>query len=192
MATTNVQFVNFPAEIILKVLGYLEKEDLFKCSLISRRLRTICQFELKIWENIHLYNPNPICEYFMNTCTNDDQNSHKMPGCLNINSKKVHGQSLQYILDKGCNYLVLSHIAECENLVQSTEMEIKLSKYFEPFKMEVLGTASCTVTRDTSILGVTKDGIKSYHVLLTKKKMETKNRKNQLRSEIERDNIYLP
>ena len=185
MATTDVQFVNFPAEIILKVFGYLEKEDIFKCSLISRRLRTICQ--PKIWENIHLYNPNPICEFFMNTCTgtnSDDQNKHKMPDCLNINSKKVHGQSLQYILDKGCNYLVLSHIAECENLVEYVEMEKKLSKYFEPFKMEVLGTASCTVT---------KDGIKSYHVLLTKKKMETKNRKNRLisDSEIERD-MYLP
>ena len=88
--------------------------------------------------------------------------------------------------------MVLSHIAECENLVEYAEMERKLSKYFEPFKMEVLGTASCTVT-STSILGtLTKDGIKSYHVLLTKKKMETKNRKNQLRSEIERDNMYLP
>ena len=194
MATTIFQFEIFSDEIILKVFGYLDIDDLFKCSLTSRRLRAISQDKSlpSIWENIHLYNPNPICEYFMNTCTNDDQNSHKMPGCLNINSKKVHGQSLQYILDKGCNYLVLSHIAECENLVESTEMEIKLSKYFEPFKMEVLGTASCTVTRDTSILGATKDGIKSYHVLLTKKKMETKNRKNQLRSEIERDNIYLP
>ena len=194
MATTDVQFVNFPTEIIMKVLGYLEKEDIFKCSLISRRLRTICQFELKIWDNIHLYNPNPICKYFMNTCTGtnpNDQNNHKMPGCLNINSKKVHGSSLQYILDKGCNYLVLSHIAECKNLVEYAEMERKLSKYFEPFKMEVLGTASCSVT-STSILGLKKDGIKSYHVLLTKKKMETKNRKNQLRSEIERDNIYLP
>ena len=111
MATTDVQFVNFPAEIILKVFGYLEKEDIFKCSLISRRLRTICQ--PNIWENIHLYNPNPICEYFMNTCTNDDQNSHKMPGCLNINSKKVHGQSLQYILDKGCNYYLFVYLFVC-------------------------------------------------------------------------------
>ena len=192
MATTDVQFVNFPTEIIMKVLGYLEKEDIFKCSLISRRLRTICQFELKIWDNIHLYNPNPICKYFMNTCTGtnpNDQNNHKMPGCLNINSKKVHGSSLQYILDKGCNYLVLSHIAECENSVKYAEMERKLSKYFEPFKMEVLGTASCTVT-SSSILGLKKDGIKSYHVLPTKKKKET--RKDQLRSEIERDNMYLP
>ena len=111
MATTVVQFVHFPAEIILKVFGYLEKEDIFKCSLISRRLRTICQ--PNIWENIHLYNPNPICEYFMNTCTNDDQNSHKMPGCLNINSKKVHGQSLQYILDKGCNYYLFVYLFVC-------------------------------------------------------------------------------
>ena len=57
--------------------------------------------------------------------------------------------------------------------------------------MEVLGTASCTVTKDGGGLVPKKDGIKSYHVLLTKKKMETKNRKNQLRSEIERD-MYLP
>ena len=112
MATTVVQFVHFPAEIILKVFGYLEKDDLFKCSLISRRLRTICQFGNnlpKIWEKIHLYNPNPICEFFINTCTGtnpDDQNKHKMPGCLNINSKKFPGQSLQYIFDKGLEIVV--------------------------------------------------------------------------------------
>ena len=162
MATPVLQFLDFPAEIIAKVFDYLEKEDLLKCSLTSRRLRTICQSGSlpKIWEKIHLYNPNPSCEYFMNVCTGrnpDDQKKHKMPGCLNINSKKVHGESLQYIFDKGCNYLALSHITECETQEEFDRMKRNLNKFFEPFKLQVLGTDHCELT---------KGGLKSYHVLL--------------------------
>ena len=140
MASTNVQFVNFPAEIILKVLGYLEKEDLFKCSLISRRLRTICQFELKIWENIHLYNPIPICKTLKNSCT-------KITGCVHINLKKISDQSLKYILKKGCNYLVFSHMAGQDFH--------EVHQYIEHFKWELLDWPDCCT--------LSNQGVKIFH-----------------------------
>ena len=58
MATTIFQFEIFSDEIILKVFGYLDINDLFKCSLTSRRLRAISQDKSlpSIWENIHSSN----------------------------------------------------------------------------------------------------------------------------------------
>ena len=60
MATTIFQFEIFSDEIILKVFGYLDINDLFKCSLTSRRLRAISQDKSlpSIWENIHQNSSN--------------------------------------------------------------------------------------------------------------------------------------
>ena len=128
MATTIFQFEIFSDEIILKVFGYLDIDDLFKCSLTSRRLRAICQDKSlpPIWEKIHLYNPMPICKTLEVPCT-------KITGCLNINLKKFSGQSLKDILKKGCNYLVLSHMAGWAN----HEFH-EACKYIGPFKLKLL------------------------------------------------------
>ena len=126
MATTIFQFEIFSDEIILKVFGYLDINDLFKCSLTSRRLRAISQDKSlpSIWENIHLYNPIPICKTLKNSCPT-------ITGCLHINLKKLHGESLKDILRKGCNYLVLSHMGtfkECN----------EVGKYIGPFQLTLL------------------------------------------------------
>ena len=124
MATTIFQFEIFSDEIILKVFGYLDINDLFKCSLTSRRLRAVSQDKSlpSIWENIHLYNPIPICKTLKNSCT-------KITGCVHINLKKISDQSLKYILKKGCNYLVISNMAHEFHEVR---------KYIEPFKLKLL------------------------------------------------------
>ena len=129
MATTIFQFEIFSDEIILKVFGYLDIDDLFKCSLTSRRLRAISQDKSlpSIWENIHLYNPIPICKKLKNSCT-------KITGCVHINLKKISDQSLKDILKKGCNYLVLSHMAGCSGWAKFHEVR----KYIEPFKLKLL------------------------------------------------------
>ena len=129
MATTIFQFEIFSDEIILKVFGYLDIDDLFKCSLTCRRLRAICQDKSlpPIWEKIHLYNPMPICKTLEVPCT-------KITGCLNINLKKFSGQSLKDILKKGCNYLVLSHMAGCSGWAKFDEV----LKYIEPFTLKLL------------------------------------------------------
>ena len=129
MATTIFQFEIFSDEIILKVFGYLDINDLFKCSLTSRRLRAISQDKSlpSIWEKIHLYNPTPICKTLKNSCPT-------ITDCLHINLKKVHGQSLNDILKKGCNYLVLSHMEGWPNLKEFHEVR----KYIVPLELKLL------------------------------------------------------
>ena len=126
MATTIFQFEIFSDEIILKVFGYLDINDLFKCSLTSRRLRAISQDKSlpSIWEKIHLYNPIPTCKTLKNSCPT-------ITDCLHINLKKVHGQSLNDILKKGCNYLVLSHLGNFKEFNEA-------GKYIGPFQLTLL------------------------------------------------------
>ena len=145
MATAIFQFEIFSDEIILKVFGYLEIEDLFKCSLTSRRLRAICEDKSlpSIWENIHLYDPIPLCKTFEIPCA-------KITGCLNINLKKFSGQPLKDILKKGCNYLVLSHMAGYANLKEFHEVR----KYIEPFKLKLIDWPDCCSAKSNLNLGV--------------------------------------
>ena len=147
MANAIFQLQIFSDEIILKVFGYLDIDDLLKCSLTSRRLRAICQDKSlpSIWKNIHLYNLNPTCKILKNSCA-------KITGCLNINLRKCRDQSLQDILDKGCNHLVLSHFDGHVHLKPFHEM----CKYIKPFTLKLLSFDCCA-------LSLSNDGMKIFH-----------------------------
>ena len=143
MATRVFPLEDFSDEIILKVFCYLEKDDLFKCSLTSRRFRAICHDRSlpQIWKCIQFYNTKPIWRTMKNP-------NWKIPGFLHINLKKFTDQLLQDIVDKGCKYLVLSHYAESEHLND-------ICKYYEPFKLELFNTFYWKL--------INNNGLKNYH-----------------------------
>ena len=49
----SIGFEEFPNEILLKVLSFLEIVDLIKCSLTSKRIRDIC-YDDSLWQKIDL------------------------------------------------------------------------------------------------------------------------------------------
>ena len=136
MATTVFPLEDFSDEIILKVFRYLEKDDLFKCSLTSRRLRAICQDRSlpQIWKCIQFYNTKPIWRTVKNLKMKNSNS--KIPGFLHINLENFTDKLLQDIVDKGCKYLVFSHFAESEHLDNLDD----ICKYYEPFKLELFNT----------------------------------------------------
>ena len=54
---SSLQFEDLPNEMILQVLKNLGIEDLLRCGLVSKRIRTISRDE-SLWEKINLYNRN--------------------------------------------------------------------------------------------------------------------------------------
>ena len=50
---SNLQLDDLPAEIILKVLSYLESKVIFLCGQVSKRIRAISHDE-SLWEKINL------------------------------------------------------------------------------------------------------------------------------------------
>ena len=54
---SSLQFQDLPNEMILQVLKNLDIEDLLRCGLVSKRIRTISRDE-SLWEKINLCNRN--------------------------------------------------------------------------------------------------------------------------------------
>lgn len=76
---------NFPDEVILKVLSYLNLRDLIFCGQLSKRIRTISHDE-SLWENINLHHQN-VTSKFLEMILNN--------GCkyLNLHDAKLIGNS---------------------------------------------------------------------------------------------------
>ena len=153
------KFEEFPDEIILKVMSYLDSDNRFNCFLTSKRLRAISEDHTlpSMWEKIHFYNLNFLFEtlknpkekivkdlrelnqekymqqstwkhallynmwpckssgtpyaYGRNPCwqMNPDV-PQKRISYLNLNIDNYNEESIQEILNKGCNYLMMSNI----------------------------------------------------------------------------------
>ena len=49
----SIRFEEFPSELLLKILSYLEITNLLKCSQTSKRIRSICHDD-SLWQKINL------------------------------------------------------------------------------------------------------------------------------------------
>ena len=49
----SIRFEDFPAEILMKILNFLEINNLLKCSQTSKRIRVIC-YDKSLWQTINL------------------------------------------------------------------------------------------------------------------------------------------
>ena len=49
----SIRLEEFPSEILLKILSFLEITNLLKCSQTSKRIRTIC-YDDSLWQKINL------------------------------------------------------------------------------------------------------------------------------------------
>ena len=89
-------FNNFPDEVVLKILSYLDIDNLPKCAQVSKKMRNICQ-DWSLWERINL-----------------NGNFKKSNGTIQYtNNIKVYQNIptsfINYILDNGCKYLNICH-----------------------------------------------------------------------------------
>ena len=118
----NLIFEEFPNELLLKILSFLEITNLLKCSQTSKRIRTICKDE-SLWQKINLSKKRVPTEFLKKVITY---------GCksLNLNETKIVGnlrlenQSQLTNLDlSGCS--ARSHVFE--ELLQSCHYLEKLT-----------------------------------------------------------------
>ena len=79
----SIRFENFPAEIFLKMLNFLEINELLKCSQTSKRIRVIC-YDDSLWQTIDLSKKKVPAEFLQKVITY---------GCksLNLNEAKLVG-----------------------------------------------------------------------------------------------------
>ena len=78
-----ISFNDFPAEILLKILGSLETDDLIKCSQVSKRLRKI-SFDDSLWKKVNLSKKRVHTNFLQKVIS-------KGCICLNLNEAKVIG-----------------------------------------------------------------------------------------------------
>ena len=80
---TSIRFEDFPAEILLNILNFLEINDLLKCSQTSKRIKVIC-YDDSLWQKIDLSKRKVPTKFLLKVITY---------GCksLNLNEAKVVG-----------------------------------------------------------------------------------------------------
>ena len=105
-------FNHFPDEVVLKILSYLDIDNLPKCSQVSQRMRNICK-DKSLWERINL-----------------NGNFKKSNGTIQYtNNIKVYQNIptsfINYILDNGCKYLNICHAELRDGIDASKTSELK-------------------------------------------------------------------
>ena len=119
MASTEVEksylanlFNHFPDEVVLKILSYLDIDNLPKCAQVSQRMRNISK-DKSLWERINL-----------------NGNFKKSNGTIQYtNNIKVYQNIptsfINYILDNGCKYLNICHAELRDGIDVSKTSELK-------------------------------------------------------------------
>ena len=81
MMDQSIGFEEFPNELLLKILSFLEIADLIKCSLTSKRIRFIC-YDDSLWQKIDLSKKKVTTDLIQKVIDN---------GCkyLNLNEAKI-------------------------------------------------------------------------------------------------------
>ena len=83
MMDRSISLVEFPNELLLNILSFLEIVDLTKCSQISKRIRVIC-YDESLWQRINLSKKNVPAEFLQNVIEYGWK-------CLNLNEANIIG-----------------------------------------------------------------------------------------------------
>ena len=75
----SIRFESFPVEILLKMLKFLEINELLKCSQTSKRIRVIC-YDDSLWQTINLSKKKVPAEFLQKVITY---------GCKSLNLTKA-------------------------------------------------------------------------------------------------------
>ena len=90
--TKVLKMENFPDEVILKVLSYLDLKDLIFCGQLCKRIRAI-SYDESLWENINLHHqkvPAAFLEMILNNgCKYLNLHGAKLIGNLSLASKST-------------------------------------------------------------------------------------------------------
>ena len=116
---SELQFEDFPNEVILTIFSFLDVKDLIQCAKVSKRVRAICHDE-SLWKKINLYFktvPAELINYILvyGSCKYLSLWSTDLIGNMNLNQKS----SLKYLDLNFCkaNDGVLNNlISACDSL----------------------------------------------------------------------------
>jgi len=133
----NSHLENLPNEILLKVLHYLETQDLIRVSLLSQRIRPICHDET-LWQTMNIHNgkvPIGLVELILNNgCKHLRFSNAELVGNMKLN--KV--SQLRYLVLQDCKCIAWDSpnedfletvMASCNSLENVSMNKLPLSSY---------------------------------------------------------------
>ena len=86
----SIRFEEFPSEILLKILSFLEITNLLKCSQTSKRIRSIC-YDDSLWQKINLRKKTVPTEFLQKVigygCKSLNLNEAKIVGTLSLENE---------------------------------------------------------------------------------------------------------
>ena len=115
----SIKFVDFPNELLLNILGFLEIVNLIKLSQTSKRIRVLC-YEKSLWQKINLSKTRVQSEFLQKVinygCKRLNLNGAKLIGTLRLENKsqlnhldlsgcRAENQSVFEELFKSCHSL---------------------------------------------------------------------------------------
>ena len=177
------RFLEFPIEILLKILSCLEIVELIKFSRTSKRIRIIC-FDNSLWQNINLSKKRVPTEFLQKViaygCKYINLNEAKITGTLQLDNESqlenldlsgctAENQSVFEELLKSCHYLqklTLTQKVKLEVMSQLTSQNgktlqvlncwqgIQCSSGWNPHLLE-LSTIECIIKNCTELKELT-------------------------------------
>ena len=139
-------FNDFPDEVVLKILSYLDIDNLPKCAQVSQRMRNVCK-DKSLWERINLHG-----------------NFKKSNGTIQyINNftfyQNIPTSFINDILDNGCKYLNICHAELRDGINVSKTFQLKYlalarlnGKRTQKALEEITSTTDCLERFSISIL----------------------------------------
>ena len=132
MQDKSIRFEDFPAEILLKILNFLEINGLLKCSQTSRRIRVIC-YDESLWQTINLSKKKVPTEFLKKVVSHGCKSLNLNEATL-VGTLKLKNESQFTHLDlSGCS--AMSHVFE--ELLKSCQYLQKLT-FTQPLNFNTL------------------------------------------------------
>jgi len=130
----SMRFEDFPSEILLKILNFLEINGLLKCSQTSKRIRVIC-YDDSLWQTVNLSKKKVPTKFLKKVisrgCKSLNLNEAKLVGTLKLKNES----QLTHLDLSGCS--AMSHVFQ--ELLKSCHYLQKLS-FTQPLNFETLST----------------------------------------------------
>ena len=152
----SVRFEDFPAEILLKLLNFLEINDLLKCSQTSKRIRVIC-YDDSLWQTINLSKKKVPAEFLQKVITYGCKSLNLTKATL-IGTLRLENESQLTDLDlSGCT--VSRHVFE--ELLISCHYLQKLT-CTQPLNFNTLSTLTSQNGKTLQVLNIYYEYIYEY------------------------------
>jgi len=142
----SIRFEDFPEEILLKMLNFLEINELLKCSQTSKRIRVIC-YDDSLWQTINLSKKKVRTEFLKKVishgCKSLNLNEAKLVGTLRLKNES----QLTNLDLSGCS--AMSHVFQ--ELLKSCHYLQKLT-FTQPLNFDTLSAMTSNNGKTLQVL----------------------------------------